>query len=93
MSFCTLLKTKLINGLMFIKDKLAKKNSQNMKLRSEVIITSTLVFRAIIDYAERNMISLIVVGTKGRSAFKKALLGSVTSEVLMYSRVPVLVIR
>ncbi len=64
-----------------------------MKLRSEVIITSTLVFRAIIDYAERNMISLIVVGTKGRSAFKKALLGSVTSEVLMYSRVPVLVIR
>lgn len=76
-----------------IKDKMAKKNSRNLKVRSEVIVTSTSVSRAIIDYAEHNMITLIVVGTKSRSAFKKALLGSVASEVLVYSPIPVLVIK
>ncbi len=67
--------------------------NQNIKIKSDIIITSTSIFRAIIDYAEHNMINLIVVGTKGRSAIKKVFLGSVTSEVLKYSRCPVLVIK
>lgn len=66
---------------------------QDSKLKSDVIVTSTSVSGAIVDYAEYNKFSLIVVGTKGRSAFKKVLLGSVTSEVLKYSQLPVLVTR
>lgn len=78
-----------------IKNKLknAHANNQNIKIKSDVIITSTSISRAIIDYAEHNMINLIVVGTKGRSAFRRVLRGSVTSDILKYSRCPVLVIK
>lgn len=78
-----------------IKDKLKNvyANYQNIKIKSDVIITSTSISRAIIDYAEHNMINLIVVGTKGRSAFRTVLLGSITFDVLKYSRCPVMVIK
>lgn len=78
-----------------IKGKLANVNghNQNIKLKTDVIITSTSVSDAIVDYAEHNMVNLIVVGTKDKSAFKKVLLGSTTSELLKYSCCPVLVVK
>lgn len=66
---------------------------QNIKINSDIIITSTSISGAILDYAEHNMINLIVVGTKSRSAFKRVFLGSVTSDVLKFSCCPVLVIK
>jgi nucleotide-binding universal stress UspA family protein len=68
-------------------------SNPNIKLETEVIITPTSVSDAIIDYAKRNMVDLIVVGAKGKSALKKILAGSTTSELLKYSRFPILVVK
>jgi nucleotide-binding universal stress UspA family protein len=69
------------------------KNQYDIKIKSDVIITSTSISSAIIDYAAHNMVNLIVIGTRGRSGIKKVLLGSVASEVIRDSRFPVLVVR
>jgi nucleotide-binding universal stress UspA family protein len=78
-----------------IKSKLSNiaESNHNIKLKTEVIITSTSVPDAIVDYAEHNMVDLIVVGAKGKSALKKILVGSTTSELLTYSRFPILVVK
>lgn len=47
----------------------------------------------ITEYAGKNGVDLIVMGSKGQSKFKKLLLGSVASEVISYSPCPVLVVR
>ncbi|MGB8024267.1 MAG: universal stress protein, partial [Nitrososphaeraceae archaeon] len=59
-------------------------------IRTEVIVTDTSVAGAIIRYAEEHNVDLIVVGTRGRSAFTKLLLGSVASAVVTYAHCPVL---
>jgi nucleotide-binding universal stress UspA family protein len=47
----------------------------------------------VVDYAESNNIGLIVVGTRGRSGFKKLLLGSVASYIVTYAHCPVMVVK
>lgn len=69
------------------------KNEHHIRLKSEVIVTSTSVPAAIIDYASKNKVNLIVIGTRGRSGIKKVLLGSVAQEVIRESRCPVLVAK
>jgi len=72
----------------------AKANEKNIQLsKSELIGTSASFGAAIVNYAEKNDIDLIVLGTKGYSGIKKLLLGSVASEVLTYAHYPVMVIR
>jgi nucleotide-binding universal stress UspA family protein len=51
------------------------------------------VLPAIVDYAEKNKVDLIVVGTRGRSGFTKLLLGSVASGVVTYASCPVMVVK
>ena len=48
---------------------------------------------AIVNYAEQNNIDLIIVGTRGRTGFKKMLLGSTALGVLTYAHCPVMVIK
>lgn len=47
----------------------------------------------IIDYAEKNDIDLIVMGTLGLTGVKRFLIGSVAENVVRHSKVPVLVVR
>ena len=47
----------------------------------------------ILDYAEKNEIDLIVMGTHGRRGLKHLLLGSVAEEVVRLSASPVLTIH
>jgi nucleotide-binding universal stress UspA family protein len=68
------------------------KGNKKYKIKTEIII-SVNVPRGIVEYAENKKIDLIVVGTRGRSGFRKFLLGSVASSVIEYSHCPVLVIR
>jgi nucleotide-binding universal stress UspA family protein len=48
---------------------------------------------AITEYAQKNGMELIVMGTHGYTGLKKLMLGSVASGVLNQSPVPVLLIR
>jgi nucleotide-binding universal stress UspA family protein len=65
-----------------------------VKIRTEVIIASTARIAAeIVDYGQQQNVDLIVVGTKGRSGFKRLLLGSVASGVVTYAHCPVLVVK
>lgn len=47
----------------------------------------------IVDFAGKNDIDLIVMGTLGKTGIKRFLLGSVAENVIRHSRKPVLVIR
>ena len=51
------------------------------------------VATAIVDFAEREKPSLIVMGSHGRSVFGNVALGSVSTGVIAGTRVPVLLIR
>ncbi len=47
----------------------------------------------IINFAEKNQMDLIVMGTLGKTGFDKFLLGSVAEKVVRGSKVPVMVVR
>jgi nucleotide-binding universal stress UspA family protein len=58
-----------------------------------VIIAEESIVSEIIEFGERENIDLIIMGTRGRTGFKKLLLGSVASGVINFAHCPVLVIR
>jgi len=49
--------------------------------------------KIIIELAKSNDYDLIVMGSRGRSAFKELLLGSVTQKVIHHAKCPVMVVR
>jgi len=69
-------------------------NNNKIQFKSEIIEDPiSRIGSAIVDYAERENIDLIVIGSRGRSGFKKMLLGSVASDVVTYAHCPVLVVK
>lgn len=50
-------------------------------------------YTALIDYAKKHKLELIVMGSQGASGFEKMLLGSVTDKVIRKSPIPVLVVK
>ncbi|MFC4990311.1 universal stress protein [Saliphagus infecundisoli] len=74
-----------------IDDALSKTDETDLPVVSEIVIG--VPSRSIAAYATENDIDLIVIGAKGKSALKRALLGSVTREVLQSSAVPVLTVQ
>ena len=76
-------------------DKIRRKGDEasgDIQLRTE-LISSPSVVGGIIDFAEKENIDLIVVGTKGRSGLKKLLLGSVASGIVNYAHCPVMIVK
>ena len=65
----------------------------SVKVTTETFLDVLSVADAIISYAERNGVDLIVMGTKGRTGIKKFVLGSVASGVVSHAHCPVLVVR
>ena len=59
----------------------------------EVVETTSSVVRTIVEYAEKEDVRLIVVGTTGRSGFSRALLGSVASGVAAHAKCTVVIVR
>jgi nucleotide-binding universal stress UspA family protein len=76
-------------------DKIKEKMYENrdVQLKTEVVVSPTSVVGAIVDYAERENVDLIVIGSRGTSGFKKLLLGSTASGVITYATCPVLVVK
>ena len=68
-------------------------DKNNVKFESRVIKTTTSVPEEIIEYAKDKKSDLIVMGTRGRTGFKKMLLGSVASAVVTHAGCPVMVVR
>jgi nucleotide-binding universal stress UspA family protein len=69
-----------------------KANEKDIQIKTE-INSSKDISGGILDFAEENNINLIVIGTRGRSGFKKLLLGSVAAHVVTYAHCPVLVVK
>ena len=72
-------------------DLLAKKRGLNVK--GEALKESDIVGKAIIDYAKKNKIDVIVIGTKGMSAVEQYFFGSVANKVIHEAHCPVFAIR
>ena len=65
----------------------------NIQLKTELINSTRPVDYVILEYAEEQKIDLIVLGTKGRTGFKKLMLGSIASSIVTYAHCPVMVVK
>ena len=70
-----------------------KDNTKSKKLKTEIVEGAKSVATTIMEYAELENIDLIVIGSRGRTSFKKLLLGSVSSNIIKNAHCAVLVIR
>jgi nucleotide-binding universal stress UspA family protein len=70
-----------------------KASEYNVNLKTELLNSTRPVDYVLLEFAEENGIDLIVMGTKGRTGFKKLLLGSVASSVSTYAHCPVLIVK
>jgi len=69
------------------------KYKQVNSINSVIVERSESIERTIVEYADREKVDLIIVGSKGRTGIKKILLGSVASAVVAHAHCPVLVIK
>jgi len=60
--------------------------------RYQVVVAEGVIAEVLVDIIQRNHIDLAVLGTHGRRAFKKLLLGSVAEEVFRMAPCPVLTV-
>jgi nucleotide-binding universal stress UspA family protein len=65
----------------------------NLKIKTDVVVGVSSVVKEILEYANKNNIDIIVIGSRGLSGIKKMLLGSVASGVVSYANCPVLVAK
>ena len=70
-----------------------KAKENNVKLKTEIVESIMSEVGAIVTYAERENVDLIVIGSRGRSGFKKMLLGSTASGVVTYATCPVMIVK
>ena len=75
------------------KEDTKKTTSSVIELKTQVVVSPLSVTGSIVQYAERENIDLIVVGTRGRSGFKRLLLGSTASGIVTHAHCPVMVVR
>src|SRR5919108_222317 len=83
-----------VEKLVLIESNTTNNNIINIQFKSEIIEDSiSRVGSSIVDYAEHENVDLIVIGTRGRTGFKRLLLGSVASDVVTYAHCPVMVVK
>jgi len=70
-----------------------KDNTKFKEPKTEIIEGVKSVATTIMEYAESENINLIIIGSRGRTSFKKLLLGSISSNVMKNAHCAVLVIR
>jgi nucleotide-binding universal stress UspA family protein len=70
-----------------------KASAANVQLTVDVVATPLSVVPAILDYAEKNRASIIIVGSSSRSGIAKRILGSVASGVVNNASCPVMVVK
>jgi nucleotide-binding universal stress UspA family protein len=73
--------------------RIAEVAQQDVKVTGETILAESSVAESIVNYANERKVDIIVIGTKGRTGWKKVLLGSVAKGVMTHAGCPVLVVR
>jgi nucleotide-binding universal stress UspA family protein len=66
---------------------------ENIDVKTDVLLDVVSVVDTIVNYATNENVDMIVIGTKGRTALKRFLLGSVANGVVLHAHCPVLVVR
>ena len=67
-------------------------DKEKVKVDKAIIVAPSCA-AAIIDYAKKNNVDLIVVGTKGMTGLKHFLLGSVANNIISHAHCPVLAVK
>ena len=73
-----------------IKGKLA---NTKISVTDRIIVSVSSIVGEIVGFADKEKIDLIILGTRGRTGFRKLLLGSVAEGVVTHSSCPVMVVR
>ena len=68
-------------------------DNEKVKVDKAIIVAHSSCAAAIIDYAKKNNVDLIVVGTKGMTGLKHFLLGSVANNIISHAHCPVLAVK
>jgi len=79
-----------------IKEKYKQKtnnNTNSKELMTEIVEGTKSAATTIMEYAESKNVDLIIIGSRGRTSFKKLLLGSVSSNIIKNAHCAVLVTR
>lgn len=90
------LKQKYLNDIQSSDQSLSspgKDSQSNDFFQTAIVEAETSTASTIVDFAESNMVDLIVIGSRGRTGIKKMLLGSTATAVLKYAHCPVFVTR
>jgi nucleotide-binding universal stress UspA family protein len=83
------LETKQLKRLQRLKKKVV---SPEMNVMVSTIVSQKPVVKNMLSFAKQNQVELIVMGTQGASGLKKTIVGSVTSNIIERSKIPVLVV-
>ncbi|MDE1829150.1 MAG: universal stress protein [Thaumarchaeota archaeon] len=70
-----------------------KAKENNIEIQTDIIAPNPNVVGSIVNYADHNKVDLVMVGSTGKTGFKRVLLGSVASGIVTYSTCPVMVIK
>src|SRR5574340_1211370 len=75
-------------------NKIKKNAAENgVQITTKTVEELYSVPAAIVKYAENENVDLIIMGTTGKTGFKRLLLGSVANDVVTHSPIPVMIIK
>ena len=66
---------------------------KKVHIKTEVVFTVISIVEGILTYAEKENINLIIIGSKGKSGWKKLIVGSVASGISAYAHCPILIVK
>ena len=69
------------------------RNEGISEIKTKTFSNVKSITESIIDYAAKNNMDLIVIGTRGRTGLKRFLMGSVANGVVQHAHCPVLLVR
>jgi len=82
------------NAKILMEEKKEYIESLGLKVKTEVdVITEGEVYREILDAANKEKVSLIVMGARGKSPIKDLLLGSTSTNVVRHAKTNLLIMR
>jgi len=80
-------------GKAAVDDVIRSAEAKGVKATGIILGPAVSIVETIIDYATKNNVDLILVGTRGRTGFKKLLLGSVSTGILNHASCSVQLVR